>query len=297
MKRIFLLSIISLFLYSCVGDIPTDLNKGGDKTEYANLIIANTDYYNSTLRLLCGDMVLPEVSFRSKVKVPYPILPDNTYKVGYKDVLGENHVLSLGNLEANKTYILAVNPSAKRAEIAEYIGDFSMQITNKTSYPYTCLDIYNNKSYTIQPSKTALVKNLPCYITNTFFFQTNYPNDDIKYSQYFEDFKKIAVNKVFDYSITDTPRCDEYNLCVLQLINNSEDNFCLLDKNKKEILVVAPGNIGEVVSTAGSSTIYIRQKDGYIFYPDEYTFNEVIPKCGSVDFSVFDDDCTWKIYN
>ena len=108
MKRIFLLSIISLFLYSCVGDIPTDLNKGGDKTEYANLIIANTDYYNSTLNFLCEDMVIPEVSYRSKIKVPYPILSDNTYKVSYKDVLGERHIVYLGNLEANKTYILTV---------------------------------------------------------------------------------------------------------------------------------------------------------------------------------------------
>ena len=181
--------------------------------------------------------------------------------------------------------------------MVEYTGIYTLKVTNETVYSYKCVDLYNNSTYVINPSKSVDIKNLPCNLTNSIGFYTNYSSDNVKYTQYFMTFKKTIPDYVYTYEITKVPLCDDHNLCYLYLINKGTDNFRLLDRNKKELLSVAPGKTGVVAVPAGSNKIIIQQKDGYILYPDEYTFDGLIPKCGSVEFTVTDDECTWKAYN
>lgn len=301
MKKI-VLFLFPLLLLSCNNtkeDEPN--NPKNDNTEntdlgYFNLIIANTSYlddlYFSIEDLLYSNTLSP----KSRVQIKYKILKDNQYSVTYKDIENNTRFFSIKNTVANKTYILSFNTS-RNPEMVEYTGTYTLKVTNETVYSYKCVDLYNNSTYVINPSKSVDIKNLPCNLTNSIGFYTNYSSDNVKYTQYFMTFKKTIPDYVYTYEITKVPLCDDHNLCYLYLINKGTGNFRLLDRNKKELLSVAPGKTGVVAVPAGSNKIIIQQKDGYILYPDEYTFDGLIPKCGSVEFTVTDDECTWKAYN
>lgn len=298
MKKFLSLTIITLLLSACnninIDEPDLPLGGGSEDTEHFYITIVNFGSDNLSFAIV-EYAYMDEISYNSKIKLTIPIKAEsNNYTVAYKDAYDTRKEFIIKNPSSNKHYILTFN-AMRNPSFSEDIGGYSLRVTNKTKYQYLVTDPYNNSKYSIDPSTSQTLRNLPCNIDIPIKFETGYDDLDIKKALYYETFNKIRADYTFDYSITKSPTCEDYNLCYIYLTNNASDNFCILDSTGKEILSVAPGKHSFTAHTAGNNKLTIKQKDGYIFYPDEYTFNGSIPKCGSIHFTVTDDNCIQSI--
>lgn len=296
MKKLLLL-LFPLIFSSCVGEIDKVPNGGESES-------SDTGTFYLTVANICDESDLSfeittvlyskQLKPKTKVKISCPILTNEIYTIEYTNAYNKTSYYFIKEPKNGVHYILTFN-AMREPCFTEDSGTYSLRISNNTKYKYLSTDPYNNSTYSIEPATSQTLRNLPCNIDIPIKFETDYKDLDIKKVQYYEFIKKVRADYTFDYSITKVPTCEDYNLCYIYLTNRSSDNFCVLDSKGSEILTVAPGKVSFTAHSAGENALIIKQKDGYIFYPDEYSFNGTIPKCGSINFSVTDDDCIQSI--